>query len=63
VSRSPRCVFLQHDVTLTPLPVPRQTLLFCRFLLAHLSDPAGFSEFGRKRSDQEVSWSCRKRRN
>jgi SAM-dependent methyltransferase len=31
--------FLQHDVTVSPLPVPRQCLLFCRFLLAHLNEP------------------------
>jgi trans-aconitate 2-methyltransferase len=37
---APRIVrFLQHDVAGGPLPVPRGSLLFCRFLLTHLGEP------------------------
>jgi trans-aconitate 2-methyltransferase len=36
----PRTVrFLEHDVARAPLPVPRGSVLFCRFLLAHLAEP------------------------
>ena len=31
--------FLKHDVARGPLPVPRASVLFCRFLLAHLGEP------------------------
>jgi SAM-dependent methyltransferase len=31
--------FLEHDVVQGPLPVPRRSVLFCRFLLAHLGEP------------------------
>jgi SAM-dependent methyltransferase len=32
--------FVEHDVTDIPLPVPSADLVFARFLLTHLSDPA-----------------------
>jgi trans-aconitate 2-methyltransferase len=31
--------FLEHDVARGPLPVPPGSVLFCRFLLAHLAEP------------------------
>jgi ubiquinone/menaquinone biosynthesis C-methylase UbiE len=37
---APRGVrFLEHDVARGPLPVPPRSVLFCRFLLAHLGEP------------------------
>ncbi len=39
-SASPRVSFIQHDVTAFPFPVPAADLIFCRFLLPHLSNPA-----------------------
>ena len=37
---APRGVrFLEHDVARGPLPVPPGSVLFCRFLLAHLGEP------------------------
>jgi trans-aconitate 2-methyltransferase len=33
--------YLQHDVTLLPLPVPPARLVHARFLLTHLPEPAG----------------------
>ena len=35
-----RVSFLTHDVTATPFPTPPADLMFCRFLLPHLPDPA-----------------------
>jgi SAM-dependent methyltransferase len=35
---------IEHDVTVNPLPVGRPDLLFCRFLLTHLADPASVVE-------------------
>ena len=32
--------FVEHDATAVPLPVPQADLLFARYLLTHLSDPA-----------------------
>jgi SAM-dependent methyltransferase len=37
----PGIVYLQHDVTVLPLPVPRAQLVHARFLLTHLADAAG----------------------
>jgi trans-aconitate 2-methyltransferase len=31
--------FRRHDVTVTPFPVPRADLIYCRFLLTHLAEP------------------------
>jgi len=31
--------FVRHDVTQRPLPAPPADLLYCRFLLTHLTDP------------------------
>jgi SAM-dependent methyltransferase len=36
--------FLLHDVTRTPFPTGPADVLFCRFLLTHLRDPAGTIE-------------------
>jgi SAM-dependent methyltransferase len=36
-----RISFLQHDVTVTPFPNGCANLIFSRFLLTHLPDPAG----------------------
>ena len=36
-----RVSFVMHDVTAAPFPVGPADLLFCRFLLTHLTDPAG----------------------
>ncbi len=38
-SNHPHLEFMRHDVLETPLPVPEPDLLFCRFLLTHLSSP------------------------
>lgn len=35
----PRLTFLQHNVLAKPFPVSHPDLLFCRFLLTHLTDP------------------------
>ncbi|GAA0260986.1 class I SAM-dependent methyltransferase [Cryptosporangium japonicum] len=35
----PGLVFHQHDVTIVPFPVGPADLLYCRFLLSHLTDP------------------------
>jgi trans-aconitate 2-methyltransferase len=35
-----RLSFLQHDVTVTPFPTRGANLIFARFLLTHLQDPA-----------------------
>jgi len=39
--RLPAIEFVVHDVTRTPLPTGPADLLFARFLLSHLPDPAG----------------------
>jgi trans-aconitate 2-methyltransferase len=36
----PGASFAVHDVTAVPFPCPPAGLLFCRFLLGHLADPA-----------------------
>jgi len=33
--------FIQHDVTVTPFPAGPADLMFCRYLLTHIGDPAG----------------------
>lgn len=38
--RAPHLAFVRHDVTQTPFPCAKADLLFCRFLLTHLHDPA-----------------------
>ena len=38
-SHHPELRFLQHDVLAAPFPVENADLLFCRFLLTHLSSP------------------------
>lgn len=35
----PNLEFLRHDILQAPFPVKSPNLLFCRFLLTHLSDP------------------------
>ena len=35
-----RVSFINHDVTVVPFPIPSADLIFCRFLLPHLSNPA-----------------------
>jgi trans-aconitate 2-methyltransferase len=37
----PEASFAVHDVTVVPFPCRPAGLLFCRFLLGHLADPAG----------------------
>ena len=37
----PGASFAVHDVTAVPFPCPPAGLLYCRFLLGHLADPAG----------------------
>jgi SAM-dependent methyltransferase len=37
----PGIAFVEHDVTNVPLPVALADLVFVRYLLTHLSDPAG----------------------
>ena len=36
--RVPKSAFLLHDVTRSPFPCARADVLYCRFLLTHLSD-------------------------
>lgn len=35
----PRLEFIRHDVLMTPFPLDNADLIFCRFLLTHLSSP------------------------
>ena len=39
-SRTKAVEFVQHDVLATPYPTPRADLLYARFLVTHLPDPA-----------------------
>jgi len=40
-ARLPSLRFLEHDVTVAPFPAPPAAVVYSRFLLTHLPDPAG----------------------
>ncbi len=43
-SATPRMAFFRHDVRSTPFPVGPSDLIYCRFLLSHLPEPARLIE-------------------